>query len=63
MIRKEIKYILEGIIRRTQIETNYLSKYAEYDYWVDGDIDSYFEIALEKIGEGRKVKVTIEVIE
>ena len=63
MIRKEVKYVLEGVIRRIQIDTNYLGKCAEYDYWVDGDVDSYFEMALEKIGEGKKVKVTIEVIE
>jgi len=57
------RYKLVGTIRRTQIETNYLNGSTEYDYWIDGNFDKYFDVLLERIGEDKNVEVTIEVVE
>jgi len=51
------RYILVGTIRKSQYECN------QDEYWVDGDFDKYFDALLERIGEGKNVEVTIEVVE
>ena len=58
-----IQYELTGTIQKTQIETDYLNRFPEYDYWIDNEFDRYFDALLEEIGEGKNVKVTIEVVE
>ena len=58
-----IQYELTGTIQKTQIETDYLNRFPEYDYWINDELDRYFDALLEEIGEGKNVKVTIEVVE
>ena len=49
---------LGGTIIRSQYDDS-----NDYDYWVDGTMDVYFEKILEEIGVGKKVSITVQTCE